>query len=75
MARCRYVLYTLDPDGPRVLADCPDKESIGVALVTIMEENRDAGMPAEIVGVLDTERRRWLTSLWAVSPFGSPFAA
>ena len=58
-----YRLYTLDADGPRCIAECPTPESIGTALVTIADDNREAGLPCEVIGVLSPERR-WLTSLW-----------
>lgn len=59
----RFRLYGRDENGELVgIAEAPDTASLGLALVTIAEENRLAGYPAEQVGVLDWHAHRWLTS-------------
>ena len=71
----RYRLMTLDAYGPREIATADTPEGIGLALITIANENREAGDPAEIVGVLDSWRHRWLTSPGWLSRKQTPFAA
>lgn len=70
----RFRLYCLGDDGkPEGIAECSTAEAVGLALVTIAEENRLAGEPAETVGVLDWQNHRWLTSIWG-SRRAVPFA-
>ena len=72
MTDSRYLLYELRHGTPHLLAEAPDAQGLGLALVTIAEENREAGEPCGIVGVLDNESRRWLTSMWVTKNAG-PF--
>jgi hypothetical protein len=37
---------------------------VGLALVTVAEERREAGLGPEIMGVLDAVEGKWLTTLW-----------
>lgn len=59
----RYRLYSVDSDGiMRGIAEAGTPEAIGLALITIAEENRLAGAPCETVGVLDWHNHRWLSN-------------
>lgn len=59
---CRYLLYRLDDDGTPVrIAGADSPQGVGLALVTIAEEEQDASP----VGVLDAHARRWLVGLWS----------
>lgn len=67
----RYRLYTLRPgdecagrDGLVLLATTPTLEGVGVAIGSMADDARDAGVDTEPVGVLDGIERRWLAPLW-----------
>ena len=61
----RYRLYIVGVDGkPHGIAEATTPEGVGQAIVTIAEEARLVGEPAQHVGVLDWHNHRWLTSAW-----------
>lgn len=71
---CRYRLYTLGPDGEiHGIAEAGTPEAIGLALVTIASENRDAGADLTTIGVLDYHEHRWLTNPGWVTRSQTPF--
>ncbi len=57
----RYVIYHWRDGEVQPLAECDTPEGIGVAIVTLAEDNRLAGAPAELFGVLDAENHWWLS--------------
>lgn len=70
---CRYRLYTRI-DGEMVgVAEADDALGVGLALVTIGEENRLAGLSAETIGVLDSHNHRWLTNPGWITRDMTPF--
>lgn len=42
-------------------AECDDHASLGLALVTMAEDNREAELPAEMFGIRDAWNRRWIS--------------
>jgi hypothetical protein len=63
----RYRLYALVDGEPHELASCPDARSIGPCLVTLMEDDRAAGLRFSErgpIGILDGWRREWVVSPW-----------
>lgn len=64
MSEPRFKLYELRHGEPHCIAEATTPQNLGVALVTIADENRQAGEPCNIIGVLDAHSRRWMTSLW-----------
>ena len=61
----RFSIYERRYDGLHLIATCPSPASIGVALVTLAEDRWDADdVDTPILGVLDNERKRWVTGLW-----------
>ena len=69
----RYRLYTLDSNGkPQGKAEAPDALGLGLAIITLAEENRLAGEPADTIGILDWHAHVWLCSPW-ISRKHTPF--
>jgi hypothetical protein len=66
----RYRLYTLRASAGggqpelTLLATTPTLEGVGVAIGSMADDARDAGVLAEPIGVLDGIERRWLAPLW-----------
>ncbi len=64
----RFRIYERDPSEPRgfrLMATCATASAVGVALVTLAEDRWEAGArSAPVVGVLDGERRRWVSGMW-----------
>lgn len=61
----KYRLYERGADGELILvATTGTAEGVGVALVTLADDRREAGDPAPIVGVLDGLAGRWISGLW-----------
>lgn len=53
---------------PHRVAEC-ERDAIGTTLVTLADDRRAAGEPtAEVFGVLDQERRQWISGLWPSVP-------
>ena len=73
----RYRIYAVRDDDPRtpvLLATAPDAEALGVALVTLDSDAREAGghvYDDGAIGVLDGLLRRWLILPWSRSTPGA----
>lgn len=51
--------------GFTLVATCATPAAVGVALVTLAEDRWEAeDRSAPVIGVLDGERRRWVTGMW-----------
>lgn len=63
----RYRLYVVRGDEREVLAASPSMEGIGLAISTIHDDCKEAGLrfaDLGIPGVLDTMAREWLVVPW-----------
>lgn len=57
----RYRIFHWHDGDIRVIAECDTPQDLGVCLVTLAEDNRQAGAPAEMFGVLDWWEHRWVS--------------
>lgn len=62
----RYRIYERPTrNGPVLIATCPSPAAVGVALCQMADDRWEAeDFTTPVVGVLDGERKRWITGLW-----------
>jgi hypothetical protein len=63
----RYRIYERGADRrkPKLIATCPSATAVGTALVQLAEDRWEAeDWSTPVVGVLDSERGRWVSGLW-----------
>lgn len=67
----RFRLYSLVDGELHGIAEAPDAQGIGLAMVTIAAENEYEALPT--MGILDWHAHRWLTNPGWVTHQHTPF--